>query len=154
MVNPGKYTASIIHPSKTLHCSWCLPDMTDHGKDHKAGASDHLANERTFLAWIRTSIALMGFGFVVVKFSLFVRQVSLVMGTVNVTQQKGFSGIIGMCLVAVGALTALIGYLRFRRIEKQLLNNIFYPKSRLLLVLTAGVIGASLLLLYYLLPNL
>lgn len=124
------------------------------GKEIKAGASDHLANERTFLAWIRTSIALMGFGFVVVKFSLFVRQLSLAVGVRPVTHQTGFSGIVGMCLVAVGALTALIGYLRFRRIEKQLLNQAFYPKSGLLLVLTAAVIGASLLLLYYLLPNL
>ncbi|MBB5395182.1 YidH family protein [Mucilaginibacter sp. AK015] len=120
----------------------------------KAGASDHLANERTFLAWIRTSIALMGFGFVVVKFSLFVRQLSLAVGAKVITPAHGFSGIIGMALVAVGALTAMIGYLRYKRIEKQLLDQAFYPQSRLLLVLTAGVIGASLLLLYYLLPNL
>lgn len=124
-------------------------------KQSSAGnASDHLANERTFLAWVRTSIALMGFGFVVVKFSLFVRQLSLAVGAHPVTPPTGFSGIIGMCLVAVGALTALIGYLRYRRIEKQLMNHAFYPQSRLLMVLTVGVIGASLLLLYYLLPNL
>ena len=96
----------------------------------------------------------MGFGFVVVKFSLFVRQLSLVVTGHSVTLVKGFSGVIGMCLVAIGALTALIGYLRYRRIEKQLLNQTFYPQSTLLLVLTAGVIGASLLLLYYLIPNL
>jgi putative membrane protein len=59
-----------------------------------------------------------------------------------------------MGMVAIGALTALIGYLRYQRIEKQLLNQEFYPKSRLLLVLTVGVILSSLLLLYYLLPNL
>lgn len=120
----------------------------------KISASDHLANERTFLAWIRTSIALMGFGFVVVKFSLFVRQLSLAVTGHAMIPARGFSGIIGMCLVGIGALTALIGYLRYQRIEKQLLNQGFYPKSRLLLVLTAGVIAASLLLLYYLLPNL
>jgi putative membrane protein len=128
--------------------------MTENQSKPKASASDHLANERTFLAWIRTSIALMGFGFVVVKFSLFVRQLSLVVTGHSVTPVKGFSGVIGMCLVAIGALTALIGYLRYRRIEKQLLNQTFYPQSTLLLVLTAGVIGASLLLLYYLIPNL
>jgi putative membrane protein len=122
--------------------------------DVKPSASDHLANERTFLAWIRTSIALMGFGFVVVKFSLFVRQLSLAVTGHTVTPVTGFSGVIGMCLVAVGALTALIGFLRYRRIEKQLLDHAFYPQSTLLLVLTVGVIGASLLLLYYLLPNL
>ncbi|MGN6639200.1 MAG: YidH family protein [Mucilaginibacter sp.] len=128
--------------------------MTGNESKPKANVSDHLANERTFLAWIRTSIALMGFGFVVVKFSLFVRQLSLAVTGHAVTPSKGFSGIIGLCLVAVGALTALIGYLRFRRIEKQLLNEAFYPQSRLLLVLTIGVIITSLLLLYYLLPNL
>jgi putative membrane protein len=122
--------------------------------DVKPSASDHLANERTFLAWIRTSIVLMGFGFVVVKFSLFVRQLSLAVTGHTVTPVTGFSGVIGMCLVAVGALTALIGFLRYRRIEKQLLDHAFYPQSTLLLVLTVGVIGASLLLLYYLLPNL
>jgi len=97
----------------------------------------------------------MGFGFVVVKFSLFVKQLSLVMtGHTAPTPVKGFSGVIGMCLVAIGALTALIGYLRYRRIEKQLLEQAFYPSSRLLLILTVALIGGSLLLLYYLLPNL
>lgn len=128
--------------------------MTDSKDKPKASASDHLANERTFLAWIRTSIALMGFGFVVVKFSLFVRQLSLAVTGHAITPSTGFSGVIGLSLVAVGALTALIGYLRYRRIEKQLIEGAFYPQSGLLLVLTAGVIIASLLLLYYLLPNL
>lgn len=96
----------------------------------------------------------MGFGFVVVKFSLFVRQLSLAVGAKVVTPVKGFSGVIGMCLVAIGALTALIGYMRYKRIEKQLLNQAFYPQSGLLRWLTIAIIGGSLLLLYYLLPNL
>lgn len=83
----------------------------------RANASDHLANERTFLAWIRTSIALMGFGFVVVKFSLFVKQLSLAVTGHVVVTGKGFSGVIGMCLVAIGALTTLTGFLRYKRIE-------------------------------------
>lgn len=120
----------------------------------KASASDHLANERTFLAWIRTSIALMGFGFVVVKFSLFVRQLSLAFTGHSVTPVRGFSGVIGMCLVAIGAITAMIGYIRYRRIENQLLAQAFYPSSRLLLILTVSIVAGSLLLLYYLLPNL
>jgi putative membrane protein len=128
--------------------------MTESNNKPQGSASDHLANERTFLAWIRTSIALMGFGFVVVKFSLFVRQLSLAVTGHQVIAPKGFSGIIGICLVAIGALTALIGYMRYKRIENQLLNQAFYPKSRLLLILTIGIIAISLLLLYYLLPNL
>jgi putative membrane protein len=118
------------------------------------GASDHLANERTFLAWIRTSIALMGFGFVVVKFSLFVKQVSLVMASRQVILSTGFSGVIGICLVAVGAGAALVGYLRYKRTERQLLDHAFVQRSGWLLAVTVGVIIASMLLLYYLLPNL
>lgn len=121
---------------------------------NKSSASDHLANERTFLAWIRTSIALMGFGFVVVKFTLFVRQLSLAVTGRQISAPKGFSGAIGMGLVAIGALTALIGYLRFKRIETQLQNAAFYPQSKLLLYVTCGIIAVSLVLLYYLLPNL
>jgi putative membrane protein len=117
-------------------------------------ASDHLANERTFLAWIRTSIALMGFGFVVVKFSLFVRQFSLVMAGHQTVPSTGFSGLVGICLVAVGAGAALVGYWRYKRTEKQLLDKTFIQRSGWLLAFTAGVIAASLLLLYYLLPNL
>ncbi|QHS56856.1 DUF202 domain-containing protein [Mucilaginibacter sp. 14171R-50] len=128
--------------------------MIDENNKQKGGVGDHLANERTFLAWIRTSIALMGFGFVVVKFSLFVRQLSLVVTGHNITPVKGFSGVIGVCLVAIGAVAAIIGYLRYRRVEKQLLNQAFHPESGLLLTLTLAVIGGSLLLLYYLLPNL
>jgi putative membrane protein len=118
-----------------------------------ANASDHLANERTFLAWIRTSIALMGLGFVVVKFSLFVKQLSLVIAAKDVLPAKGFSGALGITMVAIGAATALVGYLRYRRIERQLLSKTYYPSSWILLLLTAGIIAVSLLLLWYLLPN-
>ena len=119
-----------------------------------AGASDHLANERTFLAWIRTSIALMGFGFVVVKFSLFVKQLSFAVTGKAVLPTRGFSAIIGIVLVLIGALTALIGFIRYRRIERQLLNGNYIPSSGLLLTLTAFIIAGALLLVYYLVPNL
>jgi len=55
--------------------------------------ANHLANERTFLAWIRTSVGLMAFGFVVVKFSLFVKQISLLIGGGDVVQNRGYSAI-------------------------------------------------------------
>ena len=82
--------------------------------------NDHLANERTFLAWMRTSIGIMAFGFVVVKFSLFVKQISLILGKENVIHSKGYSGIVGIILVAVGTVTAVLSYIRYRRSEKQL----------------------------------
>ena len=90
-----------------------------------ACAADHLANERTFLAWIRTSIALMGFGFVIVKFALFIRQISFALGE-KTPQGKGYSAIIGVTMVALGALMATLAYIRYRKIEKQLNNNTYF----------------------------
>ena len=118
-----------------------------------ASAADHLANERTFLAWIRTSIALMGFGFVVVKFSLFVKQLSLMLADKTVVPAKGFSAYIGISLVVIGALTALIGFIRYWQIRKQILNRNFAPSFNLLLLLTIAVVIVSIMLIWYLLPN-
>ena len=117
-------------------------------------ASDHLANERTFLAWIRTSIALMGFGFVVVKFSLFIKQLSIVLAGKVILPGKGFSASIGIALVAIGAVLALLSYLRYRHTEKQLLSKTYYPSFLLSLLLTIAIVLLSFLLLWYLLPNL
>ncbi len=114
--------------------------------------SDHLANERTFLAWIRTSVALMGFGFVVVKFSLFVKQFSIVLAA-KVIPTKGFSTTIGIALVALGALVALLAFIRYRHIEQQLLNKKYFPSFLLSLLLTIVIVLISILLLWYLLPN-
>ncbi|WP_345954623.1 DUF202 domain-containing protein [Mucilaginibacter sp. PAMB04168] len=119
----------------------------------KINPGDHLANERTFLAWIRTSIALMGFGFVVVKFSLFVKQLSLVITDKVLLPGKGFSATIGIILVAIGALMALLSYFRYRRIEKQLLRNAYFPSFALSLLMTVAIVLVSGLLLWYLLPN-
>jgi len=122
----------------------------------QANASDHLANERTFLAWIRTSIAIMGFGFVVVKFTLFIRQLSYVLGEkapAVAGTGKGYSAVIGVLLVAVGALLALLAYIRYRNTEFQLNNKTYKPSFWLSLVLTVALVVVSILLILYLLPN-
>lgn len=116
--------------------------------------SDHLANERTFLAWIRTAIAIMAFGFVVVKFSLFVKQLSLAFtDKAIVLPGKGYSGFIGIFLLALGALMALLAYLRYRNIQKHLENNTYYPSSMLIVLLTLAILVGSIFLVLYLLPN-
>ena len=117
------------------------------------GATDHLANERTFLAWIRTSIALMGFGFVIVKFALFIRQISIALGEKVVIQSKGYSAMIGVYMVALGAIMALLAYLRYRNIEKQLNNNVYFPSKWLSTLVTLSIVIGSILLVLYLLSN-
>lgn len=120
----------------------------------KFNASDHLANERTFLAWIRTSIAIMGFGFVVVKFTLFIKQLSYVVGQqAPLMSGKGYSGIIGIFLVISGGSTALLAYIRYRKIEQKLADQQYFPTFRLSLITTLFILAVSILLILYLLPG-
>ncbi|MDQ2753908.1 MAG: DUF202 domain-containing protein [Bacteroidota bacterium] len=118
-----------------------------------AGASDHLANERTFLAWIRTSIAMMGFGFVIVKFALFIRQITAVLHQPNINPNQGFSAVIGVIMVAFGALIAALSFVRYRNVEKQLNNGSYFSSQWLSIVVTVSIIIGSILLVLYLLPN-
>lgn len=115
--------------------------------------SDHLANERTFLAWIRTSIGIMAFGFVVVKFSLFVKQISLILGKENIIHQKGYSGMVGIVLVAVGTVIAVLSYIRYKNSEKQLNEGDYKHSSLLITTLTAFIFLVSLLLIVYLIKS-
>ena len=119
-----------------------------------ASPSDHLANERTFLAWIRTSIAIMGFGFVVVKFALFIKQISLALGTKQtVLPGKGYSTQIGTLLVAVGVFLAFYSWLRYRITEKQLVNDAYKPSVLPALILASGIVVIGVLLVIYLVPG-
>jgi putative membrane protein len=129
-------------------------DSKEEMKDKKpAGPADHLANERTFLAWIRTSIALMGFGFVSVKFALFIRQISLALGNKVTMPGKGNSAIIGVTMVALGAVMATLAFFRYLSIEKQLNSNSFFPSKWLSAVVTLSIVIGSILLVLYLVPN-
>lgn len=118
-----------------------------------AGPSDYLANERTFLAWIRTSIALMGFGFVIVKFALFIRQISAALGEKIVMPGKGYSAIVGVVMVALGAVMATLAYIRYNSIRKQLRQNAYYPSQGLSFLVTLSLVVGSILLVLYLIPN-
>lgn len=123
-------------------------------EDRKHGSpSDHLANERTFLAWMRTSIGIMAFGFVVVKFSLFVKQISLIIGKQNVIQNKGYSAIVGIILVAVGTVTTVLAYIRYRQTTRQLKEGLYISSSLLITVITAFIFFISALLIAYLLES-
>ena len=119
-------------------------------EEKRNNASDHLANERTFLAWMRTSIGIMAFGFVVVKFSLFVKQISMILGKENIIHSKGYSGILGIVLVAVGTVTAVLSYMRYINSEKQINEGYYKHSSLLITVLTTFIFLVSVLLIVYL----
>lgn len=115
--------------------------------------ADHLANERTFLAWIRTSIGIMAFGFVVVKFSLFVHQISLMLGKADIIHSKGYSGILGIVLVAVGTVTSVLSYIQYKHSEKQIDSGDYKHSSILITVLTAFIFLVSIFLIVYLIKS-
>ena len=96
-------------------------------KKKTTNTSDHLSNERTFLAWSRTGVALMGLGFVIVKFALFVRELSSALGSIKVFPVKGYSAVVGVLMVALGAVITGLAYFRYRIISQQIENEAFYP---------------------------
>ena len=119
----------------------------------QGNADDYLANERTLLAWIRTSIGIMVFGFVVVKFSLFIKQMSLLLGDKSLSQHKEYSGILGIALVALGAITTLLAYIRYRKTEKQLNEGNYKHSSSLIVIIIASIFLVSMLLIFYYNPQ-
>jgi putative membrane protein len=130
-----------------------LGSNDENDRKRQSGVSDHLANERTFLAWIRTSIGIMAFGFVVVKFSLFIKQISLLLGKEATIQRHGYSAFIGVMLVGVGALTTFLSYLNYARIKQQLNTNSFKSSSTLLMALTLIILIISISLVTYLIQS-
>ncbi len=115
--------------------------------------SDHLANERTFLAWIRTSVGLMGFGFVVVKFSIFVKRFSIVVERQVPIDSHGYSFVMGISLVAFGALIGILSFYRYRKIEKQISNPEYKPSGILINLLAASILLTGIFLVIYLVQS-
>ncbi|NEW84720.1 MAG: DUF202 domain-containing protein [Mariniphaga sp.] len=114
----------------------------------------HMANERTFLAWIRTSIGIMAFGFVVEKFALFMKQMSFVLEKSTIGEvsppSHGYSAILGIFLVGLGALMGLLAFIRYKKVEKQINDDTWQPSSRLDALLTISVLVVGIFLVVYL----
>ncbi|WP_407312949.1 YidH family protein [Desulfosporosinus sp. SB140] len=129
-------------------------------KDHPAKASNrrvHLANERTFLAWIRTSIAIMAFGFVVERFTLFLKQMSYVLGQSNVDiplpPSHGYSAMLGIFLVALGSLISILAYVKYKNVDAQIDSDSYQPSSFLNILLSISVLAVGMFLIVYLLQS-
>lgn len=114
----------------------------------------HMANERTFLAWIRTSISVMAFGFVVEKFSLFVKQLSYYLGKVATPPPAGYSSVLGIILVGLGAIMGVLAFFRYKTVERQIDRDTYVPSMLLGILLTLAVITVGLFLVLYLVHSL
>jgi uncharacterized membrane protein YidH (DUF202 family) len=114
----------------------------------------HMANERTFLAWIRTSIGIMAFGFVVEKFALFMKQMAIILGKSTIGEalppSHGYSSIVGIFLVGLGALMGALTFIRYKKVEKQIDEDTWQPSSILDALLTLSVLAVGIFLVVYL----
>jgi len=119
----------------------------------------HMANERTFLAWIRTSIGIMAFGFVVEKFALFVRQMDRFLSQTTTVKtlapstsssELGYSSIVGIILIGLGAAMGLLAFIRYKKVEKQIEENTYHPSLILDTLLALAVVVVGLFFIVYL----
>ncbi len=99
-------------------------------------ARDHLANERTLLAWVRTALGVMGLGVIVDRF---------------VESAGAAAEVVGLSLVALGAVMVIYAVVRFEKVGAMLAEG-HYQTSLLgpLLVGVAGLVtcvGAMVLIL-------
>ncbi len=113
----------------------------------------HMANERTFLAWIRTSIGIMAFGFVVERFSLFMKQMQFFVGKETSLPPRGYSAVLGIFLVVLGALMGLLSFVRYKKVEKQIDEDAYRPSRILDVLLTISVLAVGIFLTIYLIHS-
>ena len=108
--------------------------------DRSAAVRDHLANERTLLAWQRTALALVGLGFVVDRFAF----------EGESAEKAALGTALGLAMIAGGGLTALVGVMRFRRVEAQSDADDYQPSILAHLGFAGAIVSACVLLLIYL----
>ncbi len=119
----------------------------------------HMANERTFLAWIRTSLGIMAFGFVVEKFALFVRQISYYIEQTGMPKgpkpppSSGYSSVLGIFLVGLGALAGLLAFIRYKKVERQIDEDTYHPSMILNSMLMVSVLVIWIFLIFYLIQS-
>jgi uncharacterized membrane protein YidH (DUF202 family) len=118
---------------------------------------DHMANERTFLAWVRTSIGIMAFGFVVEKFALFMKRLPYLFGenklSVPAATSLGYSTVFGILLVAMGALMGLLAFIRYKKVEREILDDTYQPSMLLDVMVATGILAIGIFLVYYMIHS-
>jgi putative membrane protein len=108
-----------------------MTPVADDNTERGSRVRDHLANERTYLAWLRTSANVMIVGLAIAKF-------------LQVGQWRAVIG--GLVLVATGAAGAVIGMVRYRRINRELEAGRFVTGASSTTPLWAGAVLLVVLL--------
>lgn len=129
-----------------------MPDNQEAKK--KSYSTEHLANERTFLSWIRTSLGIMAFGFLVERFTFLIKETAFFLGKLNLievshpsTHLKEFSSIFGIFLIVIGALTGILSYIYFRKVQRQIERESYRPSQLLDLLMALLVIIVAIFLI-------
>ena len=137
-----------------------MPEMTEDKKSVRVrDRRVHMANERTYLAWIRTSIGIMAFGFVVEKFALFIRQISYFLGKAGLSETHippplhGYSSIFGIFLVGLGALMGVLAFIRYKKVEREIVEDTYQPSLILDILLIISVLAVGIFLVIYLIQS-
>ena len=119
----------------------------------------HMANERTYLAWVRTSVGIMAFGFVVERFALFLKQVSYFLektGTAGGSPPApppGYSSLLGVLLVGLGAIMGVLAFIRYKKVEKQIDRDAYQPSISLDILLAISILTIGVFLVFILLHS-
>ena len=117
---------------------------------------DHLANERTYLAWIRTSIGIMAFGFVIEKFALFLKNLQYFIRdstSPEISSPPGYSTIIGIILVVMGALMGMLSFIRYKKVEQEINEGTYNPSLLLDILVALGLLIVGIFLIFYMIHN-
>jgi putative membrane protein len=77
----------------------------------------------------------------------------MILGKENVIQNRGYSAIVGIVLVAVGTVTSVLSYIRYRQTTRQLKEGCYIHSSLLITVITAFIFFVSVLLIAYLIES-
>jgi uncharacterized membrane protein YidH (DUF202 family) len=135
-----------------------MEEITEERKSAKVrNRRVHMANERTFLAWIRTSIGIMAFGFVVEKFALFIKKIDYFLGKTTIHEAApaslGYSSILGIVLVAMGALMGVLAFVRFRKVEREIDDDTYKPSLILDILITMGILAIGIFFVIYMIHS-
>jgi uncharacterized membrane protein YidH (DUF202 family) len=65
----------------------------------------------------------------------------------------GYSSIFGIFLVGLGALMVVLAFIRYKKVEKQIDENIYQPSLILDMLLTISVLAVGVFLVMYLIHS-